>query len=240
MNLVLVATLALAFGTWALSPQPAAAPPIEAALIGPKGDAIGKITLRGGADLTVVRIAINAGGLTPGWHGIHFHAVGDCSDTGQFQLSKGHVNHDSSKHGLLNPEGPDDGDLPNIYANADGSANAEVVHDLALSGERGPARRGRLRPRVHASEDDTLDPTDRNAGARVGCAVHQVAQSSRSPPQCGGGSVYARTLERRRVPPEASKALATMAAALEAGLGIHPLGGGPGRGSGRAGTWSGP
>ncbi|HYY83906.1 MAG TPA: superoxide dismutase family protein, partial [Beijerinckiaceae bacterium] len=103
--------------------------------------------------------------------GLHFHAVGDCSDTGQFQLSKGHVNHDSSKHGLLNPEGPDDGDLPNIYANADGSANAEVVTDLALSGERGLRDADGSALVIHASEDDHSTQPIGNAGARVGCAV---------------------------------------------------------------------
>jgi superoxide dismutase, Cu-Zn family len=171
MKLALVATLALAAGTASALGQPAAAPPVEASLIGPKGDPIGKITLRGGADLTVVRIAINAGGLTPGWHGLHFHAVGDCSDTGQFQLSKGHVNHDSSKHGLLNAEGPDDGDLPNIYANADGSANAEVVTDLALTGEHGLRDADGSALVIHASEDDHSTQPIGNAGARVGCAV---------------------------------------------------------------------
>ena len=40
--------------------------------------------------------------------------------------SKAHVNHDQSKHGLLNAEGPDEGDLPNLYAAQDGSAAADA------------------------------------------------------------------------------------------------------------------
>ena len=169
MKLAIFTTIGLVACAGALA-QPAAAP-VEASLVGPKGDPIGKITLRGGENATIARITINAGGLTPGWHGLHFHAVGDCSDAGQFQLSKGHVNHDASKHGLLNAEGPDDGDLPNIYANADGSANAEVATDLSLMGERGLKDADGSALVIHASEDDHATQPIGNAGARVGCAV---------------------------------------------------------------------
>jgi Cu-Zn family superoxide dismutase len=146
---------------------------LEAPVIGAKGEAIGKVTIRGGKDATVIRIAVNPGGLTPGWHGTHFHEVGDCSDTGKFMLSKGHMNHGGKKHGLLNAEGPDDGDLPNIFANADGSANAELSSgrvqlsggDNALKDKDGAALV------IHASEDDHTSQPIGNAGARVGCAV---------------------------------------------------------------------
>ncbi|MBE7243894.1 MAG: superoxide dismutase family protein, partial [Actinomycetospora chiangmaiensis] len=78
-----------------------------------KGDTIGTLKLRDGANTLVARVTIQPGGLPPGWHGMHFHAVGDCSDP-KLMNSKAHVNHDQSKHGLLNPEGPDEGDLPNL------------------------------------------------------------------------------------------------------------------------------
>ena len=144
----------------------------EGAILGAKGDNIGKVTIRGGENATVVRIAINAGGLTPGWHGIHFHQVGDCSDTGKFEVSKGHVNHDDAKHGLLNAEGPDQGDLPNIYANADGSVNAEVSSEsVALTGEQGLQDKDGSALVIHASEDDHTSQPIGNAGARVACAV---------------------------------------------------------------------
>jgi Cu-Zn family superoxide dismutase len=154
-------------------PQPAAAAQTyEAPITGAKGDQIGKIAIRSGENATVVRITINAGGLTPGWHGIHFHSIGDCSDVGKFELSKGHVNHESAKHGLLNPEGPDEGDLPNIYANADGSANAEVSSEsIVLTGEQGLKDRDGSAVVIHASEDDHASQPIGNAGARVACAV---------------------------------------------------------------------
>jgi Cu-Zn family superoxide dismutase len=144
----------------------------ESPILGNKGDNIGKLTIRGGENAVVVRISIDAGGLSPGWHGIHFHEAGDCSDPGKYELSKGHVNHDEAKHGLLNPEGPDQGDLPNIYANADGSVNAEVGSEsIALTGEEGLKDKDGSALVIHASEDDHTSQPIGNAGARVACAL---------------------------------------------------------------------
>ena len=43
---------------------------------------------------------------------IHIHSVGTCEDPDKgFVASKGHLNPDDRKHGLMNPEGPDAGDL---------------------------------------------------------------------------------------------------------------------------------
>jgi Cu-Zn family superoxide dismutase len=117
-----------------------------------------------------MRVTIRPGGLTPGWHGIHFHAVANCSDTAKFELSKAHVNHDSSKHGLLNPEGPDEGDLPNVYANPDGSVNAEVSSETPLTGEGGLKDADGSALVIHTSEDDHTTQPIGNAGARVACA----------------------------------------------------------------------
>lgn len=149
--------------------------PFQAPIIGNQGQTIGRVTLRGGESAVVARIEIGPGGLTPGWHGLHFHAVGDCSDTAKFEASKGHVNHEQSKHGLLNPEGPDEGDLPNIFAAADGSANAEVS-TLLISLRAQDQDPGLLDADgsalvIHANEDDHMSQPIGGAGARVACAV---------------------------------------------------------------------
>lgn len=157
--------------TPALAQQPTVQT-FEGALMGAKGDNIGKIMIRSGENASVVRITINAGGLTPGWHGIHFHQVGDCSDPGKYELSKGHVNHDDAKHGLLNSDGPDQGDLPNIYANADGSVNAEVSSEsVILTGDEGLKDKDGSALVIHANEDDHTTQPIGNAGGRVACAV---------------------------------------------------------------------
>nr|WP_183568998.1 superoxide dismutase family protein [Methylorubrum rhodinum] len=143
----------------------------ESAITNGKGETIGKIMIRDGANSLVMRVTVQAGGLPPGWHGIHFHAVGDCSDTEKFEKSKAHVNHDQSKHGLLNPDGPDEGDLPNVYANADGSVNAEVSSETPLTGEGGLRDGDGSALIVHANEDDHNTQPIGGAGPRIACAV---------------------------------------------------------------------
>ncbi|MFE1600927.1 superoxide dismutase family protein [Methylobacterium sp. ID0610] len=150
--------------------EPAAPQTFEAPVINAKGETIGRIRIRDGANTLVLRLTIAAGGLPPGWHGIHFHAVANCSDTVKFEMSKGHVNHDSSKHGLLNPDGPDEGDLPNVFANADGSVNAEVSSETPLTGEGGLKDADGSALVIHAGEDDHASQPIGNAGGRIACA----------------------------------------------------------------------
>ena len=166
------ATGALAQTAPAPEAAPAAAPEtFNGEIKNNKGEPIGTLTIRDGANALVMRLAIKAGGLPPGWHGIHFHAVGDCSDTDKFMNSKAHVNHDQSKHGLLNPDGPDEGDLPNVYAAADGSVNAEVTSETPLTGDGGLKDGDGSALIVHANEDDHTTQPIGGAGNRIGCAV---------------------------------------------------------------------
>ena len=171
--LVLLGTAA-AGGALAQEPPKEAAKPAEtftAPIKNAKGDPIGTLAIRDGANALVLRVTIQPGGLPPGWHGIHFHAVGDCSDTEKFEKSKAHVNHDQSKHGLLNPEGPDEGDLPNVFANADGSVNAEVSSETPLTGEGALKDGDGSALIIHANEDDHTAQPIGGAGARVACSV---------------------------------------------------------------------
>ena len=179
---VLALAASTAFAASAALAQPAPAVPAEAVppaapqtfespIQNGKGEPIGKIMIRDGASSLVMRVTIQPGGLPPGWHGIHFHAVGDCSDTAKFEKSKAHVNHDQSKHGLLNPEGPDEGDLPNVFANADGSVNAEVSSETPLTGEGALKDGDGSALIIHANEDDHTTQPIGGAGARIACAV---------------------------------------------------------------------
>jgi Cu-Zn family superoxide dismutase len=168
---VVVAVLAAMPGA-ALAAEATGIETIESQLIGSSGKPIGTVVVRGSSNATLVRIKVIPGGLTPGWHGVHFHAVGDCSDPGQFQLSKGHVNHIAKKHGILNPDGPDEGDLPNIMANADGSAEAELSSlAVRVLGQNGLKNNDGSALVIHAGEDDHVSQPIGNAGARVACAV---------------------------------------------------------------------
>ncbi|MCE4225795.1 superoxide dismutase family protein [Methylobacterium sp. C25] len=143
----------------------------ESPITNNKGEPIGQIQIRDGANALVLRVTVKAGGLTPGWHGLHFHAVGDCSDTEKFEKSKAHVNHDKRSHGLLNGDGPDEGDLPNLFANADGSANGEMTSEMALTGEESLKDGDGSALIIHANEDDHASQPIGGAGARVACSV---------------------------------------------------------------------
>ncbi|MCF8469326.1 MAG: superoxide dismutase family protein [Parvibaculum sp.] len=136
------------------------------------GDA-GTADLSEGPEGVVMRL--NLAGLKPGWHGIHFHQTGDCSDAA-YKKSGGHVQHAAKvPHGLLNPEGPDDGDLPNLYVAEDGTAQAQVYSTrVTLSGAEGRAMLlddDGAAIVVHEGPDDHMSQPIGGAGARVACAV---------------------------------------------------------------------
>src|SRR5690606_31804307 len=87
--------------TAAMATGPALA--ASGALKGNDGSAKGTVTVTAAPKGVVLRI--EASGLTPGWHGAHFHEKGDCSDA-KFTSAGSHVHGAVPKvvHGLLNPE----------------------------------------------------------------------------------------------------------------------------------------
>ena len=166
-TLLAVAVLTVMIGATAQAQEK-----LDANVIDNKGASIGSIALRGSAAGVVLRVTLKAGSLTPGWHGVHLHAVADCSDAEKFLNAKAHINHDNKKHGLLNAEGPDNGDIPNVFAAADGSVNAELFTPFAkLTGANGLQDADGSAFVIHAAEDDHSTQPIGNAGARVGCAV---------------------------------------------------------------------
>ena len=140
------------------------------------GDMIGDAKLWQGPQGVVILVQLS--GLEPGKHAIHIHSVGTCEP--DFKASKGHINVVGASHGLLNPDGPDNGDLPNIYAHSDGSVMAEMyttavhlkgmmenVSDASadLMDEDGSALV------VHTMGDDHSTQPIGGAGGRVACGV---------------------------------------------------------------------
>ncbi len=116
-----------------------------------------------------VLVHVEAAGLTPGWHGMHFHEKGDCSDAA-FKLSGGHVHGAGAPvHGLLNPAANDMGDLPNLYAAADGTAKAELFSSLVMLAALRDADGSALV--IHAAPDDYRTQPIGASGARIACAV---------------------------------------------------------------------
>jgi len=184
---LLVAVLPFAACADAPAQDESAALPIEAELPGPDegvypsmlrmggeivsgdGDVIGALNILDGPNGVLLEATINPGGLAPGWHGLHLHQVGDCSDIGTFKLSGGHVGKVENGHGLLNPKGPEGGDLPNIWAAADGSAGYEAFSTLTTGADLADEDGAALI--IHINRDDHMTQPIGGAGPRVACAV---------------------------------------------------------------------
>lgn len=168
---ILATTLAMALSAAALSAH--AATTATATLAGAGGEDRGSVTLTQGPKGVLVRIA--AKGLTPGWHAVHFHEVGNCA-TPDFKSAGGHVHAMATHvHGLLNPAGDEAGDLPNLFVADDGAGSAEFFSTtVSLAGASGqPALLDADGSAlvIHASPDDFVTQPIGGAGARLACGV---------------------------------------------------------------------
>ena len=125
-----------------------------------------------------ILVRFSLSGLSEGWHGVHFHQIGDCSDGADgFKASGGHINPEGKAHGLLNPDGPDAADMPNIYAGADEIAiSAGLNPNLTLEAGGPLADEDGFAVVVHANEDDHVTQPIGGAGARVACAAFNLAE----------------------------------------------------------------
>jgi len=141
-------------------------------LKGADGTSHGTVTVTAAPKGVLLRIEAKA--LTPGWHGVHFHEKGACSDP-KFTSAGAHVHAASPVvHGLLNPQANDAGDLPNIHVGSDGTATVELYSTLvSLNGGSAPALMDADGSAVviHASPDDYKSQPIGGAGDRVACAV---------------------------------------------------------------------
>lgn len=137
------------------------------------GEVAFKATPQGGV---LVRISLS--GLSEGWHGIHLHQTGDCGDGADgFKASGGHIDPENKEHGLLNPNGPEAADMPNIYAGANGVAVAEILNTALSMESSGPlADADGFAVVVHESPDDHTTQPIGGAGGRVACAAVMLGE----------------------------------------------------------------
>lgn len=154
-------------------------------IVDPSGKSLGSVQFQQVAQ--GMEVTVTAAGLTPGFHGIHVHAVGKCepnspdpkdpAKVGNFNSSGGHLHRATADH----PE--HDGDLPNLLAKKDGSAAMTVVTDRMTAGGLRDADGAAFM--IHAAPDNHANIPTRYAkagadaetkkagdsGPRVGCAV---------------------------------------------------------------------
>jgi Cu-Zn family superoxide dismutase len=138
------------------------------------GERIGVATLTDTAG--ALKLGVSVAELSPGRHGLHFHALGSCKPP-DFKSASTHFDPDGRKHGRLNPDGPHLGDLPNLLVGPDGSADTTFViaRELAGGGPRSLFQPGGSALVIHAGPDDERTDPSGNSGERVACAVIQVS-----------------------------------------------------------------
>ncbi len=136
----------------------------------------GRATVEMWQDLeNVVHVDVQATGMLPGTHGIHFHAVGSCESTpaGAFASAGAHYNPLGRQHGLDNPAGPHGGDAPNLTITADGTGHESFTTDrISLTdGSTSLFDADGSAIVIHAAADDQISQPAGNSGARVACGV---------------------------------------------------------------------
>lgn len=147
-----------------------AADKAAAEIVDPDGEVIGQAAFEQTPSGVLIQVVV--AGLEPGAHGIHLHSVGACSP--DFSAAKGHINPEGKAHGLRHPDGPDNGDLPNLFAGEDGRAQAEFFTTrVSVSEGAAPALLDEDGSTViiHAHADDHVTQPIGGAGGRVGCGI---------------------------------------------------------------------
>lgn len=148
------------------APPAAAGRIATATLTTAAGKQVGKVTVRevdGG-----LSVAVDVRDFAPGMHGAHLHTVGKC-EAPDFASAGGHWNPTNMKHGSMNPQGPHEGDMPNLMIGADGRGTSTTrlaggSFDALMDAD-GAAMV------IHAAADDLKTDPSGNSGARLACGV---------------------------------------------------------------------
>lgn len=155
-------------------------PTATAEFINTSGQTLGTADVEQGPHGILVRLHLEGLADEAGFHAIHIHTHGDCSDPGEgFMASGGHLNPDGMEHGLMRPDGPDAGDFPNIYVDDNGNVNAELFTNYAsLDGSIGARMLDDTGAAfvIHANPDDHYTQPIGGAGPRIACGeIHATS-----------------------------------------------------------------
>lgn len=160
--------LLLAYPALGMAQTAQQAPELQAGFVDGFGGGVGTVTLVQAPQGLLVRLEIS--GLAEGWHGVAFHANGNCSDPiDAFLLAGLPLANAGQEHGFLNPQGPKAGSLPNLWVHGDRTGRAVHFTPMitldALRDQDGSALI------IYAAADDYATQPNGNSGARIACAV---------------------------------------------------------------------
>jgi Cu-Zn family superoxide dismutase len=156
-------------GALAFAPPALAVDTASAVLKDASGKDVGKATLTATPSGVLVNLDLTA--VPPGDHAFHIHAVGKCEPP-DFKSAGPHFNPDETKHGLMNPEGPHAGDMPNLHVPADGKLQVEILDpNVTLGAEAALLDADGAALVIHAAADDYKTDPAGNAGNRIACGV---------------------------------------------------------------------
>ncbi len=149
-----------------------------ASFIDREGNAVGTAMLVEGPHGILIDLDLHD--MPAGRRAIHIHRTGTCEDPEEgFVASGGHLNPAGKQHGLMNPDGPDNGDLPNIIVREDGTVQVELFTMLASL--HGAGERAAMLDDdgaafvIHQERDDHVTQPIGGAGPRIACGVIQPA-----------------------------------------------------------------
>ena len=172
--LVAFSSAALAFvSPAAAEDQASPARKAEAVLKDASGKEVGTATFSTTPSGALLDLNLTA--IPPGVHAVHVHAVGKCEPP-DFKSAGPHFNPDQTKHGIMNPEGPHAGDLPNLHVPSDGKLEVEFLDPVVtLSQESALLDADGSSVVIHAGPDDYQTDPAGNSGDRIACGVIAAA-----------------------------------------------------------------
>jgi Cu-Zn family superoxide dismutase len=135
-----------------------------------KGNSVGMAMIspaRGGG----VSVELTLKGLPPGEHAVHLHSVAKCEPP--FKSAGTHFNPTNKKHGLLNPDGPHAGDMPNFKVAANGTAQTTITNKNVTMGSEANSIHagGGTALVIHEKADDMKTDPSGNAGEPIACGA---------------------------------------------------------------------
>lgn len=177
LSVLVVGLLVVAFAV-AVSAQAQGTASATATIIDLQGFSHGTVTFTQQSDGVLVQL--NLGGFAPTSqntnHGFHVHENGVCT-VGDFSSAGRHWNPTVKQHGMLNPQGFHQGDMPNVQFFRNGSSDVRfTVNHFTVDQIVGKA------VVLHAGADDLMTDPSGNSGPPIGCGV-VVRQGGGTPAQ---------------------------------------------------------